>query len=353
MVLNRKVLNRIILVSLIFILIYFTIKLFPVYKIVIIFIAKILAPFVIASFISYLLYPIIKLLQEANINKIVAILFIYFVFFISIGLLIYFGMPIFVNQLYELSEQLPYLIRAGENLIYSMYEYTSFLPEIVHDKMDAIVKRMEKNIGTTIENILEKLTNIFDILVILTIIPVLVFYFLKDYEQIKQYVKKLVNKKYHQRLSLLVNAVDKSLGNYIRGQFLLSLCITLVTFTVYHLFDLKYALLLAIFMGLFNIVPYFGPIIGVIPAILIASSMSWKYVMIVVISTLGVQLLEGSLLSPYIMGKSVRVHPIVIIFALLVGAEIGHVIGMIVAVPLLTIIREVTIQFIVLNRAQN
>lgn len=353
LVLNNKFLYYILTGILTLILLYLIIKLFPAYKVIIIFIFKITAPFIIASFISYLIYPIIKRLQEANINKVVAISIIYLFFFSSIGLLIYFGIPVFINQLNELSEQLPHMIIVGENIIYSLYEYTSFLPEFVHDKMDIIFKRIEKNIGSSIENILELMTNIFDIIVLMAIIPVLVFYLLKDYDGIKGYVKKLINKRHHKRLSLLIYAVDKSLGNYIRGQFLLSFCITIVTYIVYHLIDLKYALLLAILMGLFNIIPYFGPIIGIIPALLIASSMSWTHVLIVGIAALIIQIIEGSFLSPYIMGKSVHIHPIVIIFALLLGAEIGSIVGMIIAVPTLTIIREVIVQFIALNRAQN
>lgn len=332
------------------ILLYLIIKLFPVYKVILIFIIKITAPFIIASFISYLLYPIIKKLQEANINKSLAILIIYLFFFSAAGLVIYFGIPIFVNQLNDLSEQLPTLIYRGEEIIYFLYESTSFLPEIVHDKMDTIFNRIEKNVGTSIENVLELMTNVFDIVILFTIIPVLVFYLLKDYEKIKRYLKKTINQKYHHQFALLLYSVDKSLGNYIRGQFLLSLCITFVTFIVYHLLHLKYALLLAIIMGLFNIIPYFGPIIGVIPAVLIASSLSWQHVMIVIIAALGIQVLEGSFLSPYIMGKSVRIHPIVIIFVLIIGAEIGHVIGMIVAVPIVTIVREIILQFMALKR---
>src|SRR5690625_1342694 len=219
--------------------------------------------------------------------------------------------------------------------------------------MDVILKRIETNIGSSVEGVLQLVTNVFDLIVLLTIIPVLVFYLLKDYERIKAYIKNKVKSSYFEKISLFLYAVDKSLGNYIRGQFLLSFCITIVTYIVYHLFDLKYALLLAVFMGLFNIVPYFGPIIGVFPAILIATSMSFKHVLIVIVATLAIQILEGSFLSPYIMGKSVRIHPIVIIFTLLVGAEIGHVIGMIIAVPLLTIVREIVIQFFTLKRAEN
>lgn len=350
---NKNLIYKIILTILALILIYLIVKLFPIYKVILIFILKIITPFIIASFISYLLYPIIIKIHEANINKSLAILTIYFLFFSVIGILIYFGTPIFVNQLYELSDQLPTIIQTGESMILRVYESTSFLPEIVHDKMDTILNRIEKNVGTAVENALELVTNVFDIIVLLTIIPVLVFYLLKDYDKIKTYVKKKIKTSHYEKVSLLLFAVDKSLGNYIRGQFLLSFCITIVTFIVYHLFDLKYALLLAVFMGLFNIVPYFGPIIGVFPAALIAASMSWKHVIIVLGSALAIQVLEGSFLSPYIMGKSVRIHPIVIIFTLLVGAEIGHVIGMIIAVPTLTITREIFIQFMALKRAQN
>src|SRR5699024_5475799 len=195
------------------------VKLFPVYKVVLLFLVKLLTPFVIAAFISYLLYPVIQKLQQANINKTLAILIIYFCFFSLIGLMIYFVIPIFVNQLHDLSEQLPQMIIAGETMIFSLYEYTSFLPEIVHDKMDVTFMQMEKNLGTSIESILEKLTNVFDFVIILTVIPVLVFYFLKDYDKIKKYIRKLIRKKHHTRMSVLIYAVDKSLGNYIRGQF--------------------------------------------------------------------------------------------------------------------------------------
>lgn len=353
MVFNKKIINNILISILALILIYLIVKLFPIYKVILIFILKVLTPFIVASFISYLLYPIITKLHEANINRSLAILMIYFCFFSLLGIMIYFGIPIFINQLYDLSNQLPTLIQTGESIIYSLYEYTSFLPEVVHDKMDTILKRIESNIGSAVEKVLEKITNVFDIIVLLTIIPVLVFYFLKDYQKIKIYIASKLKKQHHQKLSVLLYAVDRSLGNYIRGQFLLSFCITLVTFIVYHLFELKYALLLAVFMGLFNIVPYFGPIIGTTPAILIAASISWQHVLIVIISALIIQILEGSFLSPYIMGKSVRIHPIVIIFALIVGAEIGHIIGMIIAVPTLTIAREIMIQFFALKKVEN
>src|SRR5699024_10501675 len=101
-----------------------------------------------------------------------------------------------------------------------------------------------------------------------------------------------------------------------------------------------YALLLAILMGIMNIIPYFGPIIGSIPAVLLAFTTSWKLVIAVIISNVFVQMVESSFFSPYIMGKSVQIHPIGIIFIFIVGAELGGIVGMIIAVPLATILKQ-------------
>src|SRR5699024_8782775 len=96
-------------------------------------------------------------------------------------------------------------------------------------------------------------------------------------------------------------------------------------------------LVLSIIMGLTNVIPYFGPIIGAIPAVLITLTISKKLVLFVILAVFIVQIIENNFLSPYIVGKSIRIHPVLIIFALLLGGELGGVVGMIFAVPLLTI----------------
>ncbi len=100
---------------------------------------------------------------------------------------------------------------------------------------------------------------------------------------------------------------------------------------------MEYSILLGVIIGLTNFIPYFGPIIGAIPALLIAFTISTKMVLFVLLVILAVQLTEGNLLSPFIVGKSIRIHPIYIILALFIAAKVGGVIGMILAVPLLAI----------------
>ncbi|WP_106497059.1 AI-2E family transporter [Lentibacillus sp. Marseille-P4043] len=322
--------------------IYLLVKLFPLYGAVFSFLWRLLAPFIIACLIAYLLYPVVKKIHTYHIPKSIAILLIYILFFGGIAYLVYRVYPAVIHQLSDLNEQLPQLIKMYENLIYQMYEYTSFLPEVVHDKMDQLIAGIE----TSMENLLGKLvggfTRVFDMIVTITVIPVLVFYFLKDFTKIKNSIKKWIPTKHHEQYGELFRAIGESLGNYIRGQLIVCLFVSLTTFIIFQMLHIKYALLLAIIMGLTNIIPYFGPIIGAIPAVAITLTMSAKLIIFVLLGIFVIQLIESNLLSPYIVGKSIDIHPIAIIFALLLGGELGGVIGMIVAVPTLTILKVIT-----------
>lgn len=338
---QKKLIYKIVLAILFVLLLFLLIKLYPMYQSILVFTGKILLPFIIAAFISYLLYPITLKLHELNLNKAIAVIVIYFIFFLIVTIAIYKAFPVFVRQLQDLSEQLPQLIIIYEDFIYSIYDSTSFLPEVVHDKIAEFIIRIETSIENQITHILNKLSNIFDFIIILTIIPVLVFYFLKDFSEIKQWFKKWMTNRNFQRAEEILSAIDISLGKYIRGQLIISLSIMFVTLVIYYILQIKYALLLAAFLGIMNIIPYFGPIIGTIPALAIAVTMSWKTVLFVLITSVVVQVLESSFLSPYIMGKSVQIHPIVIILTLLIGAELGGIIGMIIAIPTVTICKAI------------
>ncbi|MEC5422163.1 AI-2E family transporter [Virgibacillus sp. C22-A2] len=325
-----------------FLFFYLLVKLFPMYGTVLSFSWRLLSPFIIACLIAYLLYPIIDKIHSCNIPRGLAISLIYLLFFGGVAYLIYRVYPAMIQQLGDFNDQLPEFIATYQNLIYQAYEYTSFLPETIHDKMDQLINRIE----TAVDNLLTKLvsgfTRIFDMIVLLTVIPVLVFYFLKDYGKIKSFFKKFIPERYRRQTSKIVHGIDESLGNYIRGLFIVSLFVSITSLVLFYLLGVNYALLLAVIMGLTNLIPYFGPIIGAVPAIAIAFTMSGKLVIFVVIGIFVIQLVESNLLAPYIVGKSINIHPVAIIFALLLGGQLFGIIGMIIAVPVMTILKVMT-----------
>lgn len=344
-------LYRVIMIILMLLLIYLLIQFLPWMKKLWHFLVIVLAPFALAAFISYLLYPITEKLTAWKLKQSVAVTIIYVVFFGITGTVIYLSFPIIIKQLNELAEQLPQLTIVYEKIIHTLYEQTAFLPEVFHDKMTLAIQQLEQQMEQKLQHILESLPNIIDYAIGISVIPVLVFYILIDYDRVKQTMYKLLTYTHLQKVDTFLQAVDRSLGGYIRGQVLVSSFVTLITFLIYHTLELKYGLLLAILMGFMNIIPYFGPILGTIPALFIALTTSWKLVVIIIFTNILIQLIENSFLSPYIMGKSVKMHPIVIILLLLVGAEIGGVVGMIVIVPLVTILKAVVQDFALMKQS--
>jgi predicted PurR-regulated permease PerM len=324
-----------------FLFLYLLTKLFPFYQSILSFIFRILTPFLIAGLIAYLLHPIVEKLHAHKFPRWLAIIGIYIIFFGGFGYLLYRVYPVFVHQLRDLNANLPELMEMYRATIYGLYEKTSNLPEGVHDKMDQLLAEVEKMIGDFLTLLAKKATKIMDVIVIIAVIPVLVFYMLKDFDLIKKGMWRLTPRKYRQEGSQLVKDIDESLGNYIRGQLLVCFFVSLTTYGILLLMDMKYPLLLALVMGTTNIIPYFGPILGAIPAVIIAITISAKMVVYVILAVFVIQIIEGNLLSPFIVGKSTNIHPILIIFALLVGGEVGGVIGMILAVPLITILKVV------------
>lgn len=138
---------------------------------------------------------------------------------------------------------------------------------------------------------------------------------------------------------MFIRDVDKSLGGYIRGQLLVCLVIGVISATLFWVFGMKYPLLLGFIIAITNIIPYFGPIIGAVPAVIIAATLSVKMVIITLIIIVVLQFVEGNILSPLIVGKSLHMHPLIIMLSLLAGGEAGGIIGLIMAVPILAILK--------------
>lgn len=314
-------------------------KLFPFYRSFLHLLFRLFIPFVISLFIAYLLHPIVEKLHEKHLPRWAAVLLIYTLFFGGIGFALYKAYPILIRQIRDLSKNIPGFIDTYREWVYSLYEQTSAFPEALHDRMDELFRGIEKYAENMVTSVATSLTGAFDIFVIVAVIPVLVFYMLKDFPVMKNVLWKLTPSKYRKEGRVVLQEIDESLGSYIRGQLLVCLFVGVISIGLLWLIGMKYPLLLGSLMGITNIIPYFGPLFGAVPAVIIAFTISGKMVLFVIGTVLAVQLIESNLLSPFIVGKSLHMHPILIIFALLVGGEVGGVIGMILAVPVLTIIR--------------
>lgn len=320
---------------------YLLFRTYPFFKVFFHFLWQLFLPFLIAGFLAYLIYPFIIFLHRHQIHKGLAVLLIYFLFFGGISYLFYHVYPLVIHQLKDLTESFPEIYKLYDDTIYKVYDFTSFLPETVHDKLDELQLNIENSLGGLLDKLMHGFTHLFDMVVMLSVIPVLVFYFIKDHQQITTYLVRFIPKKNQPKVKRILLEIDESLGGYIRGQLFVCLFVALATLLAFKWLDVPYALLLALLFGLTNLIPYFGAIIASVPAVFLAFTISGKLVVYVLISVILIQAVESNLVSPYVVGRSINIHPIAIIFVLLLGSGLFGIAGMIFAVPVLTLLKVI------------
>jgi predicted PurR-regulated permease PerM len=292
----------------------------------------VLTPFFIAMIISYILNPIVVLLNQRKVPRTIAVLLIYSVFIASITVIIMNVIPMFIEQLGELNEHLPQLAMRAQSLVDGVNQ-SRLLPDSVRNGINHSFTKLETSISSAISEYVNQIGTTINMLFIAFIIPFLAFYILKDFQLIEKAVIAIVPKNHRKQTVKLLIDIDTTLGNYIRGQLLVCIIIGILAYVGYWFIDMPYPLLLASVVAVFNIIPYLGPFFGAAPAVLMASTVSLKMVLFVALINLGIQVLEGNVISPQVVGRTLHMHPLFIIFALLVGGEIAGILGLILAIP--------------------
>ncbi|MCB2354106.1 AI-2E family transporter [Clostridium estertheticum] len=171
--------------------------------------------------------------------------------------------------------------------------------------------------------------------------PLIIYYFLCDSENMINKTLIIFPPESRNIIKKIIDDIDKVLGRYIMSQLILCGIITVATFLILMFMKVDFPLILALINGIFNIIPYFGPIFGLIPIILISLLESPKIALYTTIWIFALQQIEGSLLSPKIIGESISMHPLTVILLLMIGGAVGGILGMIVAVPLGVVIKVI------------
>ena len=221
------------------------------------------------------------------------------------------------------------------------FNNTSFLPDSFRTGINRSLVTMERKVAESISDFVNNIGSMLNVVFLAFIIPFLVFYILKDYEVMERAVITYVPKAHRKPAIRMFKDIDEALGSYIRGQFLVCVIVGLLAYIGYVVIGVPYSLLLAGIVAVTNIIPYLGPFIGAAPALLVASTVSVKMMLLVVIVNTVCQILEGNVISPQVVGRTLHMHPLSIIFALLVGGELAGIAGMIVAVPVFAALKVI------------
>ncbi|MDF2963939.1 MAG: hypothetical protein K0S39_5674, partial [Paenibacillus sp.] len=286
------------------------------------------------------LNPVVSLLNARKMPRTVAVLLIYAVFIMSTTVVLMNVIPIFMRQLDEFNEHIPQLAMKAQGLVDNLNSL-QFVPDSVRMGINESLAKLEKGISVTVSNYIDGIGSTINMVFVAFIIPFLAFYILKDFQLIEKTVLAIVPKAKRKQVITLLVDIDTALGNYIRGQLLVCVIIGLLAYAGYWLIGMPYALLLACLVAVFNIIPYLGPFFGAAPALIMASTVSLKMVLMVAIVNTICQILEGNVISPQVVGRSLKMHPLFIIFALLVGGEFAGIIGLILAVPFFAVMKVI------------
>jgi predicted PurR-regulated permease PerM len=296
-------------------------------------------PFLIAMVISYLLNPVVNVLARRGMPRTASVVLIFAIFVVLIILFAIHITPLIINQLKEFALALPRIVQKVDGWVDGMTHNTKYLPDTVRRGVEANLKSMEQRISASIADFLTFVGNTVEQMLTAFVIPFLVFYMLKDLKMIERTVISCVPRERRVEVKRVIREIDEALGSYIRGQLLVMLMVGIFTYAGYLVIGIPYPLLLAILVAVTNIIPYLGPFIGAIPALFIGLTVSPAMMLKALVVNLIVQQIEGNVISPQIVGKSLNVHPVVIIFALLLGGELAGMKGLILAIPAVAVIK--------------
>lgn len=309
---------------------------------------SILTPFIIAGVLAYAFNPVVKYLVNLGLSRLLAVIII---FIVLIGAITGFSIiffPMLVEEISSLAAALPEISESWYERFSEWYEGTIGGQSGAPDTIEGVLEYFNIGIQSITEwlrgsaiDILSGIGSFASSLVHLVTIPVLMFYFMKDGDDITAFSKKLVLPRSRRWLFPLMHKIDDVLGGFIRGQLLVALIIGILSSIALLILGVDYWIVLGLLAGLGDLVPYIGPFLGAVPAVFITLATDPVRALWVVVAFIIIQQIEGNLISPKIVGHSVGLHPAAIIFVLLVGGALWGLVGLLVSVPLAGILKVI------------
>ncbi len=304
----------------------------------------VLSSLIIAFIIAYIFDPVVDWLEEKKISRTGGIIIL---FTFLIGLIVLFfviALPFFSREISSFTKKFPtYVETLKKSAVPVVNDYIDKHPEQID-----LIKQKIQNIGFELlkpvinffksffSGAIGLILNMLDLL----LIPVMVFYLLKDFDRINEKIKNSFPLEYRDTIVSLFSEIDSKIKNFLKGQLIVSVILAIIYSIGLSIFDVPLALLIGVVAGLANIIPYLGIAIGLVPALLLSYLDSHSLVNLLgVVGTFAVaQALEGTVISPRVVGEKVGLHPVMVIVAILLGGHFFGFVGILVAVPAASIV---------------
>ena len=303
-----------------------------------------LAPVLASVVIAYLLEGLVVILEKRGLPRWLSASLVFCAFVLFLSLVLFGLLPRLSRQVTDLIQQLPSMISAGQEALMRLPER---FPEVISPQQaEEILDAVRREIGSYGQDVLSlsvsSVVGVLTILVYLVLMPMLVFFFLKDKDIILGWVGSFMPGARGLANQVWIE-VDRQIGNYVRGKFWEIIIVWAASLLAFSFFGLQYAMLLAVLVGFSVVVPYVGATVVTFPVVLVAwFQWGWGPDFVwVTVAYLVIQALDGNLLVPLLFGEVVNLHPIAIIVAILVFGGLWGFWGVFFAIPLATLVNAV------------
>ncbi|WP_423188562.1 AI-2E family transporter [Alkalibacterium sp. f15] len=312
-------------------------------------VSNVLVPFVIALLLYYLFSPFVDFLEKHKVKRVygVGILFLLLIGLMTLGIALLF--PLLRDQVTNFVDDFPSFI---DSFLESITGWVANLP--FGEDIESFIQEGESFVAGIPDNIDQYLSEGFsglssvvssvtNIVVTIVTFPIILFFLLKDEQRFLNAVLSVSPPKWREDLVRVTSEVNSQVGAYVKGQLIIATSIGVMMFIGFSIIGLEYNGVLAVIAGFTSIIPYIGPTLAFIPALVIALIDSWWMVAQLLLVWMVVQFIDGNLIEPNIMGKQLNVHPLTIIIVLLVMGDMLGLFGLIFGVPIYAILKVMVV----------
>lgn len=309
-------------------------------------ILSVISPLFIGIGLAWLFDPLVTFLQKKGVSRILGSIFVYIIFLSFIYLLIRLMIPSITNQLNDLAQSVPTFINYLKDNIDSFFDNLNNLGDYnftdikigIYDSINNLSKSLTVDLPSTVMGVV---TSIVSGGVNLLIGLLVGLYMLFDFDNVKKHLYSLIPKKYQKDTISLLNKLNRNLKSYVHGTFLIMFILFIFQSIALSIAGLEAPMVFGLFCAITNVIPYVGPYIGGVPAVVVGLSISPMTGLFVLIAVVLAQTLESYFLQPVVMGKTMKLHPVTIMLGLLLFGHFFGIIGMILATPVISIFKTV------------
>lgn len=327
---NTKLLLIILFIGLTVVTVFFVSAVFPIISIIL-----------LAALFAYILSPTVNLLESKGIPRIWGSIFMFILFFGAIGIGLYILLPALIDQVASIQEKIG--VGGLRTAVRDLEAFFNKKLSFVGVRRWHFGPKLEEWVSAVFDNLFNIATGIVGLLVFAVMTLFATFLLLKDGPTLKKAAIGVVPNRFFEMTLTVFDKIDWSLGAYLRGILLDAFIIGNITTFALWMIGLPYFSLVGIFAGICNLVPYLGPPTGALLASIVSVIITGTFndVPLIIFIFMMIRLLDDVVVQPFTISKSVKMHPLTVIFAILIGAQLYGIIGMLFAVPIAGIVKVI------------